>query len=225
MAQDSNLTPADFYDSEAEYRDELATVAKRHKWKVGVEAPLHIGTTVWGRADLVFHWKTKNHKGGWLPILVECKRRIKSASELRRAIEQVYAYRKIFGVAMDAVVTAPSIDTERPTAEVLDLFNVLVLDALELTDVLVNPPSGNGLPGQPRSILDHLHRKFRDEPWQGTTDQRDRWRNRRVERDADMQAAVEREIAVRALMPQPLTSEQIATREERTRNYYAGKPW
>lgn len=209
------------YATEATYRDDLAGIARRHQWQVATESPMHIGKTMWGRADIIINWKSRHSRGGYLPVLVECKRKIAGAGSMRRAIEQVVSYRKILGLEMDAVVTAPTIECDRPNGAVLRLFNVLVLDKNELCDVLRNPPDGDGGAYRRDSVFWRHKRLFELDPLEATEEQKLRWKTRLNERDAEIDAEVQERLV------QVLRDQEFGAGWEgwgdRVKDYYAGK--
>lgn len=131
------MTPADFYESEQDLRDELAHIATEAGWLVEVELPIRVGGWRWGRADIFAYPKLGNTRGK--PWLIECKHRIASTGKLRRAVEQCYAYSMLLGAACEAVVTAADLATEVPDEAIRDAFGLTVMAAPDLADELRHP--------------------------------------------------------------------------------------
>lgn len=126
----TTLTPADFYDDEADFRDEIAALAKRRRWQVQTEVSLKVGRVSWGRIDLMARPKVGK------PLLIECKLRIRSLGELRRAVEQAHAYRTLLGIDVQTIVAAPEITCERPAILIREAFGVHVATGRELSEAI-----------------------------------------------------------------------------------------
>lgn len=118
------LTAADFYDDEADVVADLAGTAQAAGYKTATEVRVIVGKRTWGRVDLLARDVRDRSKPA---ILVEAKLRIKTLSELRRAVEQASGYRKALGIKAHAAVVAATFDVPIPSDLLLGSYNVFAL--------------------------------------------------------------------------------------------------